>query len=180
MLGMRLVRLIETHSGKLSKGLTEHIQKSERTSDFKKIPAEELEHAASELYHNLGEWLLQKTEKDIEARFRAVAALRAAEGVRLHQLVWALLLSREYLWRFLRQEALADNVVAVYGELEVHQLLRQFFDRAIYYTVWGYEEARPAKSKGDLERARDLAVSIGLMSARERTSQEMEEHSRNM
>jgi hypothetical protein len=113
MLAMRLVKLIEAHSGELCRDLTEQIAESERTSDFRRIPPEELRLAASEVYRNLGEWLLQKTESDIEARFRSVAARREAEGIRLPQFVWALLLSRDRLWHFLRRESFADNVVAV-------------------------------------------------------------------
>jgi len=164
MLAMRLVKLTEAHSGELCRDLTEQIVISERTSDFRRIPAEELRLAASEVYRNLGEWLLQKTESDIEARFRTVATRRAAEGIRLHQFVWALVLSRDRLWHFLRRQSFADNVVALYGELELQRLLSQFFDRAIYYAVLGYEEAGGCSPKGDLAKARDLAVSIGLMS----------------
>ena len=163
MLGIRLVRLIEEHSGDLARGVTAKIRNSERTSDFRGIPAEELRLAAAEVYRNLGEWLLQKTEGDVEARFRAVGARRATEGIRVHQLVWALVLSREHLWQFLRQQGLADNVVMLYGELELQRLLSHFFDRAIYYAVVGYQEAAEYCPKGDLARVRDLAVSIGLM-----------------
>ncbi len=164
MLGMRLVRLIEAHSERLSRGLTEQIRTSERTSDFRQISAEDLQRATTELYRNLGEWLLQKTERDIAARFRTIAQRRAAEGIRLHQFVWALTLSREHLWHFLQHESFADNVVALHGEMEVQQLLSQFFDRALYYSAVGYEEAGQVTQKGDLERARDLAISIGLVS----------------
>lgn len=164
MLGMRLVRLIEAHSERLSRGLTEQIRTSERTSDFRQISAEDLQRATTELYRNLGEWLLQKTERDIAARFRTIAQRRAAEGIRLHQFVWALTLSREHLWHFLQHESFADNVVALHGEMEVQQLLSQFFDRALYYSAQGYEEAGQVTQKGDLERARDLAISIGLVS----------------
>lgn len=167
MLGMRLVKLIETHSEELCRDLTEQIRRSERTSDFRKIPAEELRLAAGEVYRNLGEWLLQKTNNDIEHRFREVAAQRMAEGIRLHQFVWALLLTRDHLWQFLRYQSFGDNIVALFGELELQRLLNQFFDRAIYYAVLGYEEATPCNPKSELARARDLAVSIGLMSAKE-------------
>ena len=170
MLGIRLVRLIEEHSAELARGLTTQIRQSERTSDFKDIPAEDLRLAAVEVYRNLGEWLLQKTEADIGARFRAVGARRAAEGIRLHQLIWALLLSREHLWRFLRHEAFADNIVALYGEMELQRVLTRFFDQSIYYAVLGYQEAAQCNPKGDLARARDLAVAIGLMSSPESKS----------
>src|SRR5215471_4838698 len=72
MLAMRLVRLIEAHSEALSQGLAKEIRKSDRTTDFRKIPPEELRLAAIEVYRNLEEWLLQKTEADIAERFRAI------------------------------------------------------------------------------------------------------------
>ena len=164
MLGIKLVRLIEGHSEALSQRLTEQIRKSERTSDFRKIPAKDLRLAATEVYRNLGEWLLQKTESDIESRFKAIAARRVAQGIGLHQLAWALMLTRDHLWSFLRQQALSDNIVALHGERELQLLLNQFFDRAIFYAILGYNEAvRQNSSKGELARARDLAISIGLM-----------------
>ena len=88
----------------LARGMTEQIRKSERTSDFRKIPPKDLQLAAAEVYRNLGEWLLQKTEHDIEGWFKAIGIRRAAEGVRLHQFVWALMLTRDHLWHFLQQE----------------------------------------------------------------------------
>lgn len=180
MLGIRLVRLIEAHCNELSQGLTEQIRTSDRTSDFRTIPAEDLRLAAAEVYRNLGEWLLQKTESDIESCFRAVGVRRAADRVRLHQVVWALLLSREHLWQFLRHHSFADNVVALYGEMELQRLLNQFFDRAIYYAVLGYEEGARSLPKSNLERARDIAVSIGLISDRPHDSSEFEEQSQDL
>lgn len=168
MLAMRLVRLIEAHSDTLSRGLTELIRKSERTSDFRRIPSEDLRLAGSEVYRNLGEWLLQKTERDIAQRFQTVAQRRASEGIRLHQFVWALMLSRDHLWHFLRVESFADNIVALHGEMELQLLLNQFFDRAIYHAILGYAETAESVVKDELQRARDLAVSIGLMTARDK------------
>ena len=166
MLAIRLVRLIEAHSEELSRGLAEQIRKSEHASDFRKIATEDLRLAATEVYRKLGEWLLQKTERDIAQRFRAVGATRSAEGIGLHQCVWALMLSRDHLWHFLRHESFADNIVALHGEMELLSLLNQFFDRAIYHAILGYTEAAESEVKSELQRARDLAVSIGLMSAK--------------
>ena len=154
MLGMKLVRLIEAHSDALSQGVVDVIRGSERTSDFRAISREDLQRRVSEVYHNLGDWLLQKTESEIANRFKAVATRRAAEGIRLPQFVWALTLTRDHLLHFLRHEAFADNVVALYGELELHQLLDQFFDRAVYHSILGYEEAGlKARSKSGLKAA---------------------------
>ena len=75
------------------------------------------------------------------------------------------MLSRDHLWHFLRRESFADNIVAMHGQMVLQRLLNQFFDTAIYYALLGYEEAEPCGSKGELQRARDLAISIGLLAA---------------
>jgi hypothetical protein len=146
MVGTRLVRLIESHSQELAAGLTEKLRQSERTRDFRKIPPEQLRRTIEEVYRNLGEWLLKKTEKDIEERFRALAARRANEGIALHEFVWALVVGRNYLWKFLREEALADSILGLYDELEMQQLLNQFFDRAVYHSVLGYNDSKERES----------------------------------
>jgi cation transport regulator ChaB len=166
MLGMKLVRLIEKHSGELSRELMEQVLNSEHASDFQKIPPEDLRLAATDLYRNLGEWLLQKREGDIASRFQAVATRRVEEGIRPHHMVWALMLTRDCLWRFLRKEAFLDSIVELHAELELQQLLNQFFDRAIYHAIEGYEHAEEQrKRRSDWTKAQELAVSIGLMSA---------------
>jgi chromatin segregation and condensation protein Rec8/ScpA/Scc1 (kleisin family) len=159
MLGMRLVRLIEIHSEALARDLTERIRSSPRTSDFREIPAREMEQAISEVYRHLGEWLLQKTEGDIARRFKAIAARRVSQGIRLPQFVSALMLSRDHVWRFLQREAFADSIVELHGELELYQHLNQFFDHALYYAVVGYQEAQ-AGSEGDLRGMEDIPVSV--------------------
>jgi len=175
MLAMKLVRLIEKHSEVLSHGLAEQIRKSERASDFRNIPAEELEQAAAEVYRNLGEWLLQKTDSDIARRFKGIAARRASQGIGIHQYVWALMLTRDHLLRFLRREAFADTIIELHGELELQQLLNQFFDRAIYYAILGHEEAHERKLHSNLRRVQDLATAIGLMEERRQMSEMVED-----
>ena len=140
--GSRLVHLIEGHSEELAIGLTAKLKQSERTTNFRKISAEELQKTTSALYHNLGEWLLNKTEQDIEKHFVSIAERRAAEGIGLQQFVWALIISRNHLYRFLLGHAFADSIFELYNELELQQLLNQFFERATYYSVAAYEEAR--------------------------------------
>ena len=113
--GSRLVRLIERHSEELAMGLTAKLRQSERTTDFQKIPAMELQKTTAALYHNLGEWLLNKTEQDIEKHFVSIAERRAAEGIRLQQFVWALIISPNHLYRFLLGHAFADSIFELYN-----------------------------------------------------------------
>src|SRR6185369_7655164 len=97
MMVSNLVRLIERHSEQLGQELTKRIRESERTFDFRNIPPERLQLAAVEVYRNLGLWLLQKTESDIEKQFGAIAARGVGEGIGLLHFFGALMVSRNHL-----------------------------------------------------------------------------------
>jgi hypothetical protein len=139
MMAYRLVRLIETHSDALAAGLLERVQSSELTQGYRNVPPEELKQRVYEIYRHLGDWLLGKSEFDIEARYREIGVRRAQQGVPLSQVTMTIILTKENLWEFLKKESVLDRPVEVFGELELLQLLEQFFDHAIYYAAVGYE-----------------------------------------
>jgi len=145
MLAYRLVRLIETHSHALAGTLLEKVQTSELTTSYRNVPPEELEQRVYEIYRHLGEWLLGKSDFDIEQRYLEIGAKRASQNVPLSQLTWTIILTKENLWEFLKSESVLDRPVEVFGELEMLQLLDQFFDRAIYHAAIGYERAITSK-----------------------------------
>ncbi len=142
MIALRLVRLIESHSDKLARGLLEKMLSSERTSDFRQVDRAELERGVHDLYQHLSEWLLTKTESDIELRYTRLGERRARQGVSLTNFVWAIVLSKDHLWGFLQREAMVDGVIEIFGELEFLRLLDQFFDRALYYAAIGFDRAK--------------------------------------
>jgi hypothetical protein len=141
MLAYRLVRMIEAHSEQLANSLFFKIQNSSKTADFRKVPPEEFRQRVREVYQHLGEWLLGKTESEVERRYVEIGRRRAAQGVPLSQLIWALALVKETLMEFLNAETVDDKPGEVFGELEILQLLEQFFDRATFYAALGYERA---------------------------------------
>ncbi len=152
MLAYRLVRLIETHSERLAEGLEARLRACDKCKDFSRVPHEEFRQRAYEVYHNLGEWLLGKKEEDIARRYTEIGARRYGQGVPLSQLIFAILLVREHLWEYLKNEATLEQPVEVFGELEMLQLLEQFFDRAIYYAAVGYERAQAAEAPARKEK----------------------------
>ena len=88
----------------------------------------------------MGDWLLGKNQENIEQRYREIGARRASQGVPLPELIQAIVLTKENLWDFLKSEAVLDRAVEIMGELELLQMLEQFFDRAIYFAAVGYQE----------------------------------------
>ncbi len=141
MLAYKLVRLIETHSDGLALSLLKKVENSEITHDYASVPNEELKERVYEIYRHLGEWLLGKSRLDIEKRYEEIGARRAQQGVSLSQVFWVIVLTKENLWEFLKKEASPDQPVEIFGELEMLQLLEQFFDKAQYYAAVGYEAA---------------------------------------
>jgi hypothetical protein len=138
MVAPRLVHLIESHSDQLADGLVKKLHTSERTQAYQKISAQQLRNAVLEVYRNLGDWLLTKTESDIELRYKELGERRAAD-VPLSQFVASMLMTKDHLWSYLRREAMSDGALALYGELEFLQSLTTFYDKAIYYASMGYE-----------------------------------------
>ena len=139
MLLYRLVRLIETHSQALAAALLARVQESDHTREYRKVPPEELKDRVYEIYRHLGDWLLGKTEFDIEQRYLEIGTRRAQQQVPFSQVARTIALTKENLWEFLKKESPVDRPVDVFGELELLQLLEQFFDHAIYYAALGYE-----------------------------------------
>jgi hypothetical protein len=144
MLAYRLVRLIETHSDALAAGLLKKVQSSELTRAYHNVAPEELKQRVYEIYRHLGDWLLGKSAFDIEQRYEEIGARRVHQGVPISELIWVIILTKENLWEFLKKENIMERPVEVFGELEMMQLLDQFFDRAIYYASVGYERALAA------------------------------------
>jgi len=142
MLAIRLVRLIESHSEQLARGLTEKVWNCPRCSDLNKVPAEEFQARTREVYRNLSDWLLYKTEADLEQRYTELGARRAHQGVAFSHFVWAVTATKEYVRAFVQREGLVDSAMELHGELELIALLDQFFDRALYYAAVGYEQER--------------------------------------
>src|SRR5215472_8821565 len=141
MMFYRLVRLIENHSQALAASLLDRVQNSEATPSYKNVPPEELKERVFEIYRHLGDWLITKDERDLEARYVEIGARRALQHVPLSQLVWAIVLTKENLWEFIKKETALERPVEVFGEIEMLEWLDQFFDRAIYYAAMGYERA---------------------------------------
>ena len=141
MLSHRFVRHIEDRSDALASGLLHKIQRSDRTADFRKVPPEELTERVSEIYRHLGEWLLDKSEADIERHYTQIGTRRAQQGVPLSQVIWALILTKHNLWEFILEDSYPDSPVEIFGKQELLQLLDQFFERAMYSVVVGYEWA---------------------------------------
>ena len=141
MLSDRLVRMIELHADELTGALVKELQSNRRTASYHQLSWEAIHSRTYDVYKNLGLWLNSKAEGDIEAAYTSLGKRRAAEGVPLSEVVFALTLTKYHLRDYIRAAGLVDSAVDLYQEQELHRVLDHFFDRAIYYTVRAYEQA---------------------------------------
>lgn len=140
MLAYRLVRLMETHAEELATSLLGRVAASPWCAAYGSVPENDLRERVGEVYRRLGEWLLGKSEFDIEQHYREIGRRRARQGVPVSQLVWVIAVMKEHLMEFLQREVSATSPGELAGELRVLQLMEQFFDRASYYAALGHEE----------------------------------------
>jgi len=141
MIAQRLVRLIETHADELASGVMRRLEASEQASEMRKVPAEELKLRVYEIYSNLSDWLLTRTQEAIENRYTRIGARRAAQGIALSHLLYAITTVKKKHCELLRYEGIVDRHVELFQELELLRMVDLFFDRAIYFAAQGYESA---------------------------------------
>ncbi|MGA8151744.1 MAG: hypothetical protein WB952_12400 [Terriglobales bacterium] len=142
MIAIRLVRLIELHAERLSCALTLKLENDPRCLDLRKVPPAELNARTYEIFRNLSEWLLYKTEHDVKRVYTEIGVRRSQQGVAFSHLLYAITATKEELWRFLHDEGVVTKPVELFAEMELFRLLDQFFDKALYYMAVGYESAR--------------------------------------
>ena len=139
MLSSRLIRMIEDHAEDLTRGVLVDLGRNARTPAYHTLSHDELHRRAYDVYHNLGRWLGDKTDTLIEASYGSLGRTRRAEGIPLSEVVYALILTKEHLRAYIRTSGLVGSAVELYQEEELNRMVGNFFDKAVYYTVRGYE-----------------------------------------
>jgi hypothetical protein len=152
MIAQRLVEIVEADSADMALDLVNRILSDPHAHDYcDRVPHPELFKRIHETYRHLGDWLLTRTEADIEQRYRTIGERRAQQGVTLTQVVWAILQTREYLWSYLAGKKLLCNGDDLSRQVELVSLLDHFYHRAVYFCLVGYEdEVRRSKHMADV------------------------------
>ena len=141
---MRALKLIEHMKGnaeRMSEEVIQKIRNSERCSQLVlAVPAEQQKRSILEIYRDLTAWLGTESDKTIEQRYKSLGMLRAQQGVPFSNLYWAICIAHEHLWGYMQQECLLDEPVEFWGGVILLRSLTQFFDRALYFALLGYEK----------------------------------------
>lgn len=159
MLSTRLIELIQSHAEQLTREVLKEFATNPRTSHWKVVPAEELEQRVRRTYQNLGSWIGDPKEDAIRTEYEDWGRRRHRSGIPLSEIVYAVLLIKQHLRRYIREHGLTEVSgdrqpplellpVHLYGIQELNDLVGEFFDRALYHLARGYEqEAEATRSR---------------------------------
>ena len=148
MFALRMIQLIESHAGKLSDELMHKLERSDDCRELiKKVPSQELRMRTHEIYRNLSDWLLAKTQSEIEERYEGLGIRRAKQGVPFSELLYAFSVTKECLWEYLEQHGLLEGPMELLGDLDLLHSIGRFFDRVAHAAAVGYEGARQSNSQ---------------------------------
>jgi hypothetical protein len=149
MLSVKLIQMIEDHADELMIGLMKKLRADPRTPSYHQRTEGEVRNRAFNVYKNLGAWMLSKSESEIKAAYEDLGAERFREGVPLHEVIQALILTKQHLIEFIRSRGLPGTALEIFGELELRTKANQFFDSAIYFMAAGYDREQAKASSHD-------------------------------
>ena len=155
MLAPRLIKLIENHAESLTREAMHDVLTNEHTASFRSVPKADLELRIAALYQNLGKWIGDPKDDEICKEYESWGRTRFQQKIPLSEIVYVLMLTKKHLRGYIREHGLVtfsgDNVtpgelvpVELYAIQELNYLVGDFFDRAFYHLVRGYESAAMA------------------------------------
>jgi hypothetical protein len=150
MLGARLMQFIETHAPALTADVVRDLRTNERTPSFARVAPAALENRVAALCWNLGKWIGNPDDDVVRDEYEAMGRERFREGVRVSELVYALLLTKQHLRAYIRDYGLVDFAgdrvvpdellpIELHSIQELNYRVGKFFDRALYHLTRGYE-----------------------------------------
>jgi hypothetical protein len=151
MLSAHLIELVELHAERLTKDLARELLTNPRTPGFRKVRYEDLERRLFQILHDLGTWISDPKADRVQAEFSEWGRRRFDQGIPLTEIVYAVLLLKKTLRRYIRDNGLNEEAVPrifgddvlplhLHGLLELNSQVSEFFDEAIYHLAYGYEE----------------------------------------
>ena len=158
MLTRRLIKLIETHAESLTHEVVEDVQTNEHTRSLVRIPREELGSRVLALYRNLGDWIGDPKDDAIRHEYEEWGRIRCQQGIPTSEIAFCLILMKNHLRTYIREHAAVvfsgDRFVSgemvpleLYSIQELNYVVGDFFDRALYYLLRGYEVQAKTQKK---------------------------------
>jgi len=142
VISKRLVDLIERNADRLTRAWLADVKRRPETRTYRGYPDDVLHRRVCDVYQRLGTWISRETTVEEIARvYTALGHQRFAEGFAPSEVLEALILTRRHLWLLVLKEGFLETALDLQAALELNARAVLFFDRSMYYTALGFEEA---------------------------------------
>jgi len=156
MIGTRLLMLIQAHAGSITHDVVQDLRTNARTPSFQRLSGADVDGRISALFYNLGRWIGDADEHAVEAEYEDMGRTRFRQGVPVSELVYALLITKHHLRRYIREYGFVDFAgdrivpqellpVELHSIQELNYQVGEFFDRALYHLALGFEQEAAAR-----------------------------------
>ena len=120
-----------------------------------------------QIYHPTGEWLVGEKETALELRHEEIGERRRRKVCT--ELMWAIILTKENLWKFINRGSEMDPPPEVFSHLELLELPEEFLDRtrlgsrlgSSHHAAAGYQERQHIEPMAEMSLTRQCAVKDG-------------------
>ncbi len=147
MLEKRLIEIIEDKGETVAQTWYWDLQESTYVPTMHMLSEEEGMAMAMDVYNTLCKWLQPASKVDVKEKFQAFGDHLFYRGFQLEEVIQVLVLLKRYLWLHLLELGLMTTNLNIYQVLELNNKVVLYYDRAIYFTLVGYKEARKEKER---------------------------------
>ena len=141
MLYEKFIRLVEENADQITGEWLREVKVNPSTTGYREISDNALSYRIHDVYKRLGKWLLDE-EPDFHKsaeHFIRLGRERSSEGIKTSEIIYALILSRVVLWRFVQRQGIINNALDLRQAMEFNQKITNFFDKAAYFAAVGVE-----------------------------------------
>ena len=141
MLYEKFIRLVEDHAEKLTKEWIQEIKSNPSTKGYRKVDEAILGVRVYDVYRRLGEWIMNAEPNDPKTaeHFIKLGRERAGEDLKTSEVIYALILARVVLWRYIVNQGVINSSIDLHQSLQFYQHVNNFFDKATYFVAVGFE-----------------------------------------
>ncbi|NTV98186.1 MAG: hypothetical protein HGA70_03385 [Chlorobiaceae bacterium] len=145
----RFIRLVEDHAESLSLKWVQDIRTNPLTQGYAKVSREELHDLVYGRFRKLGQWVGKKEgrDRDIAQEFYEIGLKQADAGIMASEMVYSFMLERDLLWGYILDEGIVTEGIDLNRAIEFSNQLNYFYEKAIYFSLVGYEERMASKAE---------------------------------
>ena len=127
-----LIELIDKHTEGLTQAAFKDLLMNPRTPAFRGVPREQAAGRVTALYRSLARWLADHDDDAVRAAHEDWGRTRFDQRIPISEIVYGVLVAKGHLRQYARDHGLAELQT-------LEPAIGEFFDRALYYLVRGYE-----------------------------------------